>query len=80
MLLLYFQDDLRKKGDNDWKSIMEQHDSVLALLLPTAHCPELAGQQDQHCASTLLKESQCSWDMLERAELHEEGGFMFECT
>lgn len=53
---------------------------MLALLLPTAQFPELAGLQDQHCASTLLKEGQWSWDMLERAELHEEGGFMFECT
>lgn len=59
---------------------MEQHNSVLALLLSAAQCPELAGLQDQRCASTLLKGSQCSWDMMERAELHEERGFMFECT
>lgn len=60
--------------------VLQSSITVLALVLPTAQFPELAGLQDQHCASTLLKEGQWSWDMLERAELHEEGGFMFECT
>jgi len=32
MLLLYFQDGLIKKGDNDWKSVTEQHNCACSAL------------------------------------------------